>query len=375
MLIIFSGYNQRAVIAFLRTLHKNHVDHYGIIAASEEDTILHTVYAKNVAYVRKKKQLCLEEICFAINLVYDIYKEKSCIIVPSTEALNRFLLKNRNFLEKQGCCIPLVSEKLYESVSDKEEFWKICHKNGLCVPRLIKLKKNYSQPFVAKPKKYFASNGNVYSPVIVKTEKDFAEFKEKYSEIDFDYQEYVNGTSYYLLFYFSKKGMVYKFSQENYVQQPGGKSIIAAGCSTIHLDEAITQDYENLFLNLAFTGFVMVELRKSENNFYMIEANPRFWGPSQLFCDAGYNLFEVFLYEYGIISQIPERKINNKVKYFWSGGLKGLLMEDEDCMWLGNGKNKVKENLNAFLESDIYKRNDTLNIFYQESRNKDGEKF
>lgn len=213
MLIIFSGYNQRAVIAFLRTLKENRVSNYGIVASSNEDPIFQTGYAHKVVYVRKNKLLSLQEICSAIKVAYGIYKENNCIIVPSTEALNRFLLKNRIFLEEQGCCIPLVSEKLYESISDKEDFWKICYKNGLCVPKLVKLNKTYSEPFVAKPKKYFASNGNVYSPVIVRTEKDFVEFREKYSESDFNYQEYVNGISYYLLFYFFfKKGMVYKFS-------------------------------------------------------------------------------------------------------------------------------------------------------------------
>ena len=37
----------------------------------------------------------------------------------------------------------------------------------------------------------------------------------------------------------------------------------------------------------------------------MIEANPRFWGPSQLFVDAGFNLFESFLFDYNIIETLP----------------------------------------------------------------------
>ena len=36
-------------------------------------------------------------------------------------------------------------------------------------------------------------------------------------------------------------------------------------------------------------------------------------------------------------------------------------------MWLGDGKKEVKENMNSFLESDIYHCDDTLNIFNQES--------
>lgn len=375
LIIIFSGYNQRAVIAFLRTLYENQIDNYGIIAASEEDTILYTRYAKKVAYIRKNKQLCLEEVCFAIKHLYEIYNEKECVIIPSTEALNRFLLTNRQILYKQGCDIPLVNEKLYEEISDKEKFWKICRENNLCTPNLICLQDTYKQPFVAKPKKYFSTKGEVYSPIIIENEIEFSEFKEKYYEEDFTYQEYIEGKSYYLLFYFTQKGRVYKFSQENYAQQAGGKSILAAGCSNLHLDSFITCKYEELFLKMGYYGFVMVELRKNREQYYMIEANPRLWGPSQLFCDAGYNLFEAFLNEYGFIDKIPERKINSEEKYLWSGGAKGTLLEDKSCMWFGNGKIQVKENWQLFLKNDIYRREDTLNIFKREREVENGKKF
>lgn len=373
MLIVFSGYNQRAVIAFLRTLRDNEVNNYAIIASSDEDPILLTDYVYKVVYVRKNKQLSLPEIWFAIQQAYDTYKENSCMIVPSTEALNRFLLQNRCFFEAKGCTIPLVDEEMYASISDKEKFWKICDQNGLCVPELITCNDGYRVPFVAKPKRYFASDGRVYSPVIVRSEKEYTEFMGQYDTDDFDLQEYISGTSYYLLFFFSKTGAVYKFSQENYMQQSGGKSMIAAGCSTLHLDETITGKYEELFLQLGFTGLIMIELRKKEKDYYMIEANPRFWGPSQLFCDAGYNLFEYFLCDYGIIARPQTREIDYHMRYFWSGGLKGRSVEDEDCMWLGNGKQEVTENLDSFLECDIYKRNDTIKVFEQESGNRYGK--
>ena len=56
-IILFSGYNQRAVIAFLRTLTQNHVDNYIIFAASEKDSILKTEYRSRVFVIRKNKVL------------------------------------------------------------------------------------------------------------------------------------------------------------------------------------------------------------------------------------------------------------------------------------------------------------------------------
>ena len=48
MIVIFSGYNQRAVIAFLRCLTKNHIEEYVIVAASNQDTILKTKYKDKI---------------------------------------------------------------------------------------------------------------------------------------------------------------------------------------------------------------------------------------------------------------------------------------------------------------------------------------
>lgn len=53
IVIVFSGYNQRAVISFLRTLEKNTIC-YAIIASSAQDTIFQSSYADKVEYVRKK---------------------------------------------------------------------------------------------------------------------------------------------------------------------------------------------------------------------------------------------------------------------------------------------------------------------------------
>ena len=47
----------------------------------------------------------------------------------------------------------------------------------------------------------------------------------------------------------------------------------------------------------------MVEVKHLSNKNYMIEANPRFWGPSQLFVDAGINLFEAFLVDNGLLNK------------------------------------------------------------------------
>ena len=121
MLVIFSGYNQRAVIAFLRVLTINRICDYVIIASSEEDSILKTSYRDKVYLIRKNKEINEQEIFSALKKIRKEYGNRSFVIVPSTEFLNRFCLEYRRDFEKNHCIVPLVKRELYEQISDKEE--------------------------------------------------------------------------------------------------------------------------------------------------------------------------------------------------------------------------------------------------------------
>ena len=137
--VIFSGYNQRAVIAFLRTLTENNIDNYYIVAANENDTILRTAYKNKVFTIRKNKALEKKELLEIVNSILIKSGAEHALIAPSTEALNRFLLENREELTSKGWIIPLVSSDVYQLISDKESFWKYCKNQSLLVPRLVDL--------------------------------------------------------------------------------------------------------------------------------------------------------------------------------------------------------------------------------------------
>lgn len=361
MIIVISGYNQRAVVAFLRCLKKNCISDYSIIARDNNDPILFSEYSSHVIYIRKNKELDKEELYPVFKQIVDLDINKT-IIVPSTEALNRFLVKNKMEIESLGVCVPLVDENLYVEISDKRSFCDMCKQFNLKIPQTIHLKEYYSQKYVAKPISYISPSGQRHVPIIVDNANEHEEFLSNYNLNEFDIQEYIEGESYYLLYYFARNGVDYSFSQRNLAQQPGGKSIIAAMCSNIH-EESIAQEYISMLKSKGFWGFCMIELRKCMNDYIMIEANPRMWGPSQLYVDANIPFIEAFLFDYDFLDCIPSRSVNFDAKYYWSTGVKKDILNDEHCVWLDGGKKIVARNLEVFYKFDMYKRVDTMGIY------------
>ncbi len=362
--VIFSGFNQRAVVAFLRVLKKNAIP-FGIVAKSKDDSILLSRYAHDVLYIRKSLLIEPNDIKEALHEVKKKTRATELLVAPTTELLNRFFLENRQLLSNANCIIPLVNASLYKQISDKISFSRLCQEKGIKTPQEYESLKNAGFPFVAKPKYYNSkSSGKSLAPVIIKNKEEEDSFLHQFCVDEFYFQEFIEGSSKYLLYYFHSDGSIYKFSQENMVQQPGGKSMIAAISSDFHLHKDAVK-YENLFLDIGFRGFVMIEIK---GDAYMIEANPRFWGPAQLLLDAKSNIFEAFLHDYGFLKEKPLCKtfVASEVLYFWHGGLMETILNGETPDFHNFTETWFIEKFPIFLSADIYRREDTYSIFKQE---------
>lgn len=359
--IIFTGFNQRAVVAFLRVLSRFGIS-IAIIAASADDSILKTDYAKYCLAVRKIRQLNLDDLLVCLDVIKSKTSSDKLFIAPSTEALNRFLLEHRKTFESSDCIIPLPNKELYESISDKYSFSRLCKDFGIPIPSESENYDELGLPFVAKPKTYFYADSQVFDPQLIFTAEDKSHFESNYPTDAFYYQKFINGKSLYLLYYIDKEKQIYRLSQENILQQPFGKSIIATAVTNVHCHSFSVQ-YESLIKSLGFRGLIMIEIRESCGTYYMIEANPRFWGPSQLFLDADFNLFAAFLYDYDLLPEKPLFSDPKPAKYFWHGGLmetlsKGLTPATHLSMHTYDDSFIAK-----WISADIYKRDDTMEIY------------
>ncbi|NVK00864.1 MAG: hypothetical protein HWE12_04905 [Oceanospirillaceae bacterium] len=355
-IVVFSGYNNRALIAFFRTLASLDVP-FHIVASDSKDPVFKTTYKKHVIATRKSKLLDKDEI-IKILKHFRADSRSELLVAPSTESLNRFFLENRDFFEKNGVFVPLVEKSLYEKISDKKPFSELCKSFGIPIPAEYADLKSAPVPFVAKPKTYADAGGNHLSPILVHSEKQKKNFMENEDSNSYYYQEFVSGGSYYLLFYITKNRKVHKFSQENLIQQPGGKSIVAAVGCNLHHSKAAAK-FQEMLTGLGFHGFIMIEVRGSIDELRMIEANPRFWGPSQFFVDSSTNLFLPFLKEYGIISDLEmngRSNVSEFNRYFWEGGI-----YDRESMDFHNySRVEFDLELDAWKSCDIYRRNDIL---------------
>lgn len=367
-IVIFSGYNTRGVVAFIRTLENLGLPYF-IVAKSKNDPIFLTKYGMNeLIHIRSTNKLSVMVFAYIIATIrkkIDVDSSHELFIAPSSEYLNRFLLKNRCEIEGMNVNIPLVSESLYNSISNKESFIEICQKFGVITPKRLS---HPIIPSVCKPKYYCSSTGRQLKPYLIETSEDLehvlktAKFRSEYFV-----QEFVAGKSFYLLYYFFKdhKKEPVQLSQQNFIQQCQGGSILAAKTSNVHL-KTISTDFKNMLVELKFHGLIMIEVKEQDSRFIMIEANPRFWGPSQLFVDAEINLFEAFLQDNNLVSNLTFPTYHKDAWYFWDDGMSIRAIGLKTCAKFHNYSLLSFElEEESWNQADLLNRADTLGLKQQ----------
>jgi len=363
--ILFSGFNQRSVIAMCRTLKACNIE-FHIIAHTPQDTIFQTIYASYISSVRTNPMLDIDDLCDCIESIR-AGTSKRFVIAPTSEAMNLFLLEHRERIEQAGDVLPLVPETLYREISDKATFITRCRKYNISIPEELPSSDLPSLPVIAKPYYGISPDGRRLYPLLLYTEQDWDQFTSMPDRNLYFIQRYINGPNYYLQYYFHTSGQVDRFSMRNLVQQPDGKSIVAAEPAHLHLEKTYCV-FETLLQDMGFHGLIMIELMFENDQFYMIEANPRMWGPAQLMIDAGNNLYVSFindLFEYDLPLDICGKMENSL--YFWWAGFWGPQLQGKPMKWYCS-PSEFWEKYTECLQSEIYCRQDTRGIFLREAQ-------
>lgn len=365
--LILSGYNIRAVIAWCRWATKHQVA-YHIVAKNSEDPIFFTDYKAYVAFIRESQQLTHHDFKRWVNELCKQYGYDKILVLPSTEYFNRFLLENRALIEDKNCIIPLVEENLYIQISDKYSFSQLCQAHQLNVPE--KFEKTPNQlPFVAKPYNYLSAQGTQLVPQLITTPQALERFQQTEVCENYFFQQFITGRSHYLLAYIAKNGEGVTFSQENLIQQTKGGSIVLARHSDFH-QTSVAQQYIKMLQNIKFWGIIMIEVRQTEDNqYFMIEANPRLWGPLQFIVDNQINILGKMLDDFGFKPVQPHKPMRIKSDYyFWSGGIAETSMP---LAYHNYSTEQFIRELPYLRVCDIFLRQDTIDLFLIEANMRD----
>lgn len=359
--LILSGFNIRAVIAFCRWAYEHHITFY-IVARGTSDPIFLTDFAKNVYLIRENESLLIEDFCSWIHRIRNQHSYDEVLILPSSEFLNRFMLRNHSQIVSSGGVVPLVNKDLYEQISDKYSFGKLCLSAGIPVPEEYQSIPN-EFPFVAKPKNYASIQKRQLKPYLIYCEADLINFLQEEIIEDYYFQQYIQGKSLYLFASINKHGESVLFSQENLIQQVKGGSVILARANDFYkkMDAEI---YMRLLKSLSFQGLVMLEVRYHEESqkYFMIEANPRLWGPIQFVVDNGIDIFGYLLRDYGFDVNQNIKNIKHAKFYFWSGGIP----DNGDVVFHNYSPDQFFIEFNSIIQNNIFLREDTMALFHHE---------
>ena len=356
--VIFSGANERAIIAACRYFRKHNLA-YSLIARPDVDKIRLTAFKKDIACTRRHAVLDTQDLLAQIETLTQRYPGERLVYLPTTESVNRTLLAQRERFELAGLNVGLVDETIYQLISDKFTFQEYAARYGIATPDIITEAESAHFPFVAKPKREFSSvhGGKIY-PHLIFTRQDYARFLAAEVKDDFFFQRYISGQSFYYLLFFPAQGEPVKGYQKNLLQQSGGKSIIYAESCPCP-DKIFENKLIKLLQALNFQGFIMIEAIKDQRATVMIEANPRLWGPYELAIKQG--LTPDLL----INARLPVIANHKNARYLWLNGLWLTLANAEKPKCYGSSA-QILWAVGKTLISDIHFHSDSLAVYRAE---------
>lgn len=359
--VIFTGANERAVIAICRSFRRSGIA-CSLIARPGQDPLRKTSFVGWIEAVRGVDRLETDDMLAAVARIKALHSGERLIFLPTAESIIRLVLDQREVFEAAGLEVPLVDKSLYERVSDKASFLELMAGVGMTLPQRIDRVAAADLPVVAKPfHEVSPRSGRKLYPELIFTEQVLKTFLSSDLVEDYFFQRYLDGRSYYFLAFFPHFGEPTVRYQENLLQQPNGKSMLAARlceCPDTLSEERLIRGFQSV----GFFGFVMVELIEANGVFHLIEANPRLWGPFELAIKAGFR-------PEGIVGAVRHERGSKHALYLWTSGLVLSLFAGGRLRRYPQYLRKLVSRPSALLGADIYLRMDTLRLLGHELRN------
>jgi hypothetical protein len=366
--LLFSGTNERAVLALLRAIGKLG-QQAAVVARSAADPILSSAYRDLVVAVRDNDALSVPLLAGHIEQTKAKFGARRVTLVPISEFFNTFLLNHKAALEAiDGVRVPLVDPSLYAKLTNKASATDFFAQAGVMAPPEYASIGDAVVPFVAKPKCNVDGKRVLY-PVLVKNEADLAAFRASEDPSHYFFQHFVTGRSFYLLAYFARTGEVFCSSQENLAQQPGGKSIVLARTADFHASD-VGVKLRRALSQCGYFGFAMIECIVGDDGAYFIEMNPRPWGPLDLCLNHDCGIVEAFVGDWATddATAYQGRRLSRAraATYLWTGGIVNTWRRRRTIVHRYGSEARLAGAALRALTGDVYLASDSWRIFYKE---------
>lgn len=350
--IIFSGHNDRAVVALCRYFDAVGIPFF-LIARYDSDAISRTQWGQHVLFRR-------EDAALTVQLMRQIARTLEAqglrpVLSVTSEFLNRFVLDNRESIAATGWDCGLPERHIYLELSDKQS-------SPAVIRSLIGLQSppeqeygNWISPCVLKPKHNLA-NGQMFYPILCQEPEQLTAALDSIDDMNAWFsQKWIDGQSLYLCAYLDRRGHFDSYWQENLLQQAGGKSVVLAR-TTANPGINVTELMAGLHSKGYFGPFMMEIMRDRSERLFFIEVNPRFWGPLNLSLKACPSLLCRFAIDHGLT---PQRSLPGEEEsshwYAWAFGAR-----DGFCRRYPAVELLSDNDLTALLQhSDVYAAQDT----------------
>lgn len=323
LVVIFTGANERAVGAFCRSLQRDCID-FLLITRNAEDVLYRTRLRRHLFAQRTLDTLDENEFKRLLLDIKARYPQRALTIAPSAESINRLLLDIQQWLCREGIQGITVNPDIYQVFSDKEKLLAAATTVGLEIPAVIEQLSESQLPFVLKPRIENNIHGQRLYPLLVRNAAEYAEHARSYDATRYLIQRYIDGQSFYYLYFRNDAGVVALY-QRNIAQQAAGKSMVAAEL-VICPDADTDLRLRALLDQHAYCGFIMFEVMESAGQHYIIEANPRMWGPMQLALENGFRASWLVQGQDTAPQMAPPLRflgLWSRDKYLWLGGFAG----------------------------------------------------
>jgi hypothetical protein len=310
--LIFSGHNDRAVVALCRFFDQAGLP-FVIVASGAEDAIHRTTWAGHVVFNRLD---AVVQVDWLRTLASSL--EGPLVYCPTTEFINAYVLAHRQALAGSGLEIGLPDKAIYDALTGKHSsqafLTSLCP--ALRLPAAQPIDAPHA-PCVLKPRENVAG-GRVRYPLLCRDQGALDQALAGLDRQAYFAQDFVIGQSHYLCAHIARDGRIAWFWQTNLLQQTGGKSIVLA-CAGANPG----LDADALLKGLHARGYFgpfMMEVIASEQGLYYIEVNPRFWGPLQLALDVCPEILSLFAHDCGFDVAVPPSHAGDQTWYAWAYG-------------------------------------------------------